>query len=63
MMNSNVVASRMQLEQEKLSDLLIEVKETVATEAVTKKFTSVDLWQIRKSTKTAAGYTRKWNLN
>lgn len=62
-MNSNVVASRMQLEQENLSNLLEEVKETVATEVLTKKFTSVDLWQIQKNRKTAGTYSRKWNLN
>jgi hypothetical protein len=62
-MNSYVVASRMQLKQENLKNLLEEVKETVAPEVLTKKFTSVDLWQIERSRKTAAGYTRKWNLN
>lgn len=62
-MNSNVVASRMQLEQEDLSSLLEEVQETVAPEVLTKQFTSADLWQIRRNQKTAAGYTRKWNLN
>ena len=62
-MNSNVVASRMQLEQEDLSNLLEEVQETVAPEGLTKQFTSADLWQIRRNQKTASGYTRKWNLN
>jgi hypothetical protein len=46
-----------------LNELLEEVKETVVTETIVKKFTSVDLWQIEKNRKTAVGYTRKWNLN
>ena len=58
--NTNLL---IQLNKTELTNLTQEVKETVATEVVAKKFTSADLWQIRKSTKTAAGYTRKWNLN
>ncbi len=62
-MNSNVMTSHVEMRNDELSNLIEEVKETVATEAVTKKFTSADLWQIEKNRKTAAGYTRKWNLN
>ncbi len=62
-MNSNVMQTRLNMSANELNELLEEVKETVVTEAIVKKFTSVDLWQIEKNRKTAVGYTRKWNLN
>jgi hypothetical protein len=62
-MNSNVMLSHVEMRNDELNNLVEEVKETVATEEFVRKFTSADLWQIERNRKTAAGYTRKWNLN
>lgn len=59
-MNSNVMPSIVQIEEENLRNLMAEVKETVATNinhevriTKQKKFGIVDLWNCRNSMRTA----------
>jgi ADP-dependent phosphofructokinase/glucokinase len=70
-MNNNVMPSIVQIEAEKLRNLVNEVKETVATNINTqpriinqKKFGIVDLWNCQKMMKTATSHRRNsTNLN
>lgn len=62
-MNSNVTASRIQMNENEFNNLFEEVKEISLPTAAVKKFTTVDLWQIEKSRKKVTAFHRKWNLN
>lgn len=62
-MNSNVTTSRIKMDENEITNLLEEVKETSLPASVVKKFTRVDLWQIEKSRKKVTAFHRKWNLN
>jgi len=60
-MNSNVMPSIVQIEEENLRNLVAEVKETVATNIdhpqripKQKKFGTVDLWNCQRMMRTAA---------
>lgn len=61
-MNTNVMPSIVQIEEERLRELVSEVKETVATNITTqphitakqKKFGIVDLWKCQNKMRTAA---------
>lgn len=60
-MNSNVMETRIHMGKDELKSLVSEVHETVATDK--KKFSAADLWQIQKQMKSAARFTKRWNLN
>lgn len=62
-MNSNVTTSCIKMNENEISNLLEEVKETSLPASVVKKFTTVDLWQIERSRKKVTAFHRKWNLN
>ncbi|MEO6455257.1 MAG: hypothetical protein ABIN97_14350 [Ginsengibacter sp.] len=64
-MNSNVMPSIVQIEKEKLRNLVTEVKETVATNLNMpsqknrqKKFGIVDLWKCQNMVRTASSLRR-----
>lgn len=66
-MKSDVMTSRVQLRQDVLSQLVQEVKETVATEVLlsAKKetaFRAVNLWKIQRSGKQASASVRRQAL-
>ncbi|MCW3116515.1 MAG: hypothetical protein JWM28_597 [Chitinophagaceae bacterium] len=53
-MNTNVMPSHVQLDKMELKKLLTEVKETFAKEkSARQSFGQVDIWNIRRSMKTA----------
>jgi len=56
-MKGNVMSSMVQMEPELLKDLVTEVRETIAVDIkeikAPKRFTVVDLWNIRRSSVTA----------
>ena len=65
MTNSNVMTSIVQIEGEQLRQLVIEVKETLATNlhmdvqnSKPKRFTTVDLWKCRNKMRTASSLRR-----
>ena len=63
-MKSDVMPSIVQIEAEILKGLVTEVKETLATqitkpEKPARSFGIVDLWNIRRTAKTAGSYLRK----
>jgi len=65
-MNSHVVPSIVRMEPEVLKSLLTEVKETVATNFEMQPgekpaFTSVNMWKIRNSVKSANVRMRRFN--
>ena len=63
-MTSNLMPSLIQIEKEKLKNLLTEVKETLATDITltpqkkTIKFGIVDLWNCQKNIRTARSMRR-----
>ena len=65
MTNSNVSTSIVQIEGEELRQLVIEVKETLATNlqqdvnsSSPKRFTAVDLWKCQNKMRTASSLRR-----
>lgn len=63
-MNSNVMPSRVQMEQEVLQRLVKEVKETVATDlkpaaANDSSLKAIDFWGIRRNRRAAASFLRR----
>lgn len=54
-MNSDVMPSVVQMDEEALKNLLTEVKETIATDVLadgnTTTFAAVDMWKIRRNAK------------
>lgn len=65
MTNSNVSTSIVQIEGEELRQLVIEVKETLATNlqldvnsSLPKRFTAVDLWKCQNRMRTASSLRR-----
>jgi hypothetical protein len=62
-MNSNVTRSIVEMESGELSELVKEVKETVATNVNPKQvFSAADLWNIQKSMRTAQSGRRIRNI-
>jgi len=64
-MNSNVMPSIIQIEEESLKQLVAEVKETLATNinlqpasAKNKKFGIVDMWNCQRNARTAISMRR-----
>jgi len=62
-MKNGVVTSIVQIEPEVLTNLVKEVKETIAVDCIMpkpkkKSFGSVDLWNIRRTARTAQGSFR-----
>ena len=63
-MNSDVMPSRVQMDAEVLKNLLTEVKETVANvierpEVKPTSFSVVDMWNIRRTAKSASSLMRR----
>lgn len=64
-MNKDVTPSIIKMEDEQLKQLLTEVKETVATDDVTKNtFSAADLWNIQRNMKPAfrTKLTERWQM-
>ena len=63
-MTSNVIPSLVQIEEESLKQLVIEVKETIATninpstEVGSKKFGVADMWNSQRNMRTAVSRRR-----
>lgn len=65
-MKSIVMPSSVQLNDESNKELSHEVKETVATEAISSKnelFTVSQMWNRHKQMRSASDRIRRWNLN
>ncbi|MBL7723916.1 MAG: hypothetical protein JNK27_07190 [Chitinophagaceae bacterium] len=65
-MKSIVMPSSVQLNDETNKELSHEVKETVATEAISSKnelFTVSQMWNRHKQMRSASDRIRRWNLN
>lgn len=63
-MNSNVKNSIIKMEEDELSKLITEVKETVATNVNEKQiFSAADLWNIQKAMRTAHKLSRKRDIH
>ncbi len=66
-MKGNVMPSIVQIEAKELNQLVTEVKETVANDMIRNNgsamtsFSVVDLWNIRRSVKTARA-ARRWDI-
>ena len=62
-MNNQVEPSIIQMEQKQLKKLLIQVKETIATDKQN-NFSVVDLWNIQRNMKPAlrAKLTNRWHM-
>jgi len=64
-MKTDVMPSFVQMEEDELRQLTAEVKETLAREFELKakpgKFSSADLWNIRRSAKTAYALRNRWS--
>ncbi len=65
-MKSIIMPSSVQLNDETNKELSHEVKETVATEAISSKnelFTVSQMWNRHKQMRSASDRIRRWNLN
>lgn len=63
-MNSDVMSSRVRMQEEELKQLTKEVKETLDTNLTEEKsFGTVDLWNVRRQMKSATRFSRRWELS
>jgi len=66
-MESIVMPVSEQLKEKTNTELVNEVKETLANEAIVinekTRFTAVDMWNRNRNSRSASDRMRKWNLN
>ncbi len=63
-MNSDVMSSRIRMQEDELKQLTQEVKETLDTNlAEEKSFGTVDLWNVQRQMKSASRFSRRWELS
>ena len=63
-MNSDVMSSRIRMQEDELKQLTQEVKETLDSNLTEEKsFGTVDLWNVQRQMKSASRFSRRWELS